>query len=238
MRLAIAILALACGTARAKDNARGFVLFGDLKPAVGSWARYEFVSGEGKKAETMKYKVAIVGKEGKNLWVEQLVEETKKGKKRRDDPVSMKMLVGKDGAKKVYIKTPDGIMDMSNMPGFSAPKKGPGEEKMKKAGKESVTVPAGSFKAEKYTYEDADGQSTVWIAPGVGPYGVVKQENPDGHMALLEHGKDAQSEFGDVSHAEKMPDMSGMGMNPGQGIPDMQEMMRKAMQQQKQGGGE
>jgi hypothetical protein len=224
---------LAAGEARAKSHS--MVLFGDLKPEVGSWAKYEFTSGEGKKAETLRYKVAVVGKEGKDLWLEQIIEETGKKKRRRgsDGPMSMKMLVGKSGMKKVFVKTPEGVMDMSSMPGFSAPAKGPTQDKMKKAGKESVTVPAGTFKADKYSHEDSSGVSYAWFVPGTGPYGLVKQQNPDGSMVLLEHGKDAESEFGDVSEAQKIPDMSGMGMEPGKGMPDMQEIMRKAMQQQR-----
>ena len=42
-----------------------------------------------------------------------------------------------------------------------------GNNSLTSAGSESVTVPAGTYMAAKYTWKDATGTGTIWIAPNV-----------------------------------------------------------------------
>lgn len=202
-------------------------LRGEFKPEVGSWAEYEFLDvSRGKKKDAAKFKVAVVGKEGDFFWIEQHFTSMDKG----EESMAMKMLVGRGGAKpkKILIKTEDGIMDMTRMYRAAAP--GASQDKMKDAGSENVKVPAGSFKTRKMTYEDDAEKSAAWLKAGVGPWGLIQQESSSGkdssRMVLLSYGKNAKPSFGDKADSA-MP-----GLPPGMegGMPDMKELMKKAMQ--------
>ncbi len=61
--------------------------------------------------------------------------------------------------------------DMPAMKGMGLGNQDPilisGNNSLTSAGSESVTVPAGTYTAAKYTWKDATGTGTVWIAPNV-----------------------------------------------------------------------
>ena len=72
-------------------------------------------------------------------------------------------------------------------------------------GRESVTVPGGTFQALHATLDDG---TDVWASRDV-PFGLIKLRGKDGELALTARGSDAKS-----SLTEKPLDMSGMMSKP------------------------
>lgn len=198
-------------------------IFGELKPKVGAWAEYGFETAKkGKTAEKGTYRSAVVAKDAEGVWIEQRFEITEPKPKRDEERGGvMKMLIGKDGkTKRMLMKTSEGVMDMTRMMNMGS--KDQEQVELASAGKETVSTPAGEFKAEKKTGEGVE----LWIKEGVGPYGVVKQVSTEGKetstMLLKAYGKDAKAEV-EVPAEEE----GGAGMMP-PGMPDIGAMMRQA----------
>lgn len=217
-----AILLCIASSAHAKGQ-KSPKIFGELKPKVGAWAEYEFeTTKKGKTSEKGTYRSAVVAKDEGGTWIEQRFSITEPKPKRDEEQGGiMKMLIGKDGkAKRMLMKTSEGVMDMTRMMKMGGKESEPVE--FVSAGKETVSTPAGDFKAEKRTGEGVE----MWIKEGVGPYGVVKQVSTEGKevstMVLKSYGKDAKAEV-------EVPaeDEAGAGMMP-PGMPDIGAMMRQA----------
>jgi len=119
----------------------------------------------------------------------------------------------------MYMKTGTRVMDMSTMTGASTAKAQTERAKttMKEAGQETVKVPAGSFKATHYSFDNGKSVGDSWVKPGVGPYGLIKQAHTSGErsttMELLASGDDAKSEV-DETTAVSMGGMPGQGQMP------------------------
>lgn len=191
-------------------------IYAKLKPKVGSWAEYGY---ESKKGDTVKskglFRIAIVGKEGDSLWIEQKMTPELPKPKRDEAGMIMKFLMNKDGLEKAYMKSERGVMDMSGMMISGARKKQAAidKAKMKEAGEETVEVPAGKFKTTRYTFEEEKNAGDAWLKPGVGPYGLIKQVHRGAKetstMQLLSSGSDAKSEVDEKSAQTAMGAMMG-----------------------------
>ncbi|MBI2070655.1 MAG: hypothetical protein HYT79_08645 [Elusimicrobia bacterium] len=215
---------------QAKERAGAPALMGEFKPAVGTWGEYEYsVAKDGKKQEEKgRWRLAVVGKQGGDYWIENKFTAVSPKPKKGENMGIMKMLVGKnaDQPKKVLMKSPDGrVMDMTAM--MKMNKREAPQSAMKKAGKEKVSVPAGTFTADKYTYESEGSTGEVWVKAGIGPNGVIKQTSRSGKSetmsVLLAYGKDAKPE---VMETEAANPMAGMPQMP-EGMPDIGELMKK-----------
>jgi len=212
-------------------------VWAQAKPKVGSWAEYGFESKKGEKLKTKgTFRISVVGKEGSSLWLEQKMTPELPKPKKGERVMLMKMLMGKDKIEKAFMKSEEGVMDMTAMMARAGSKKHEAiaKTKMKEAGTESVTVPAGEFKATKYTFEEGDDSGDAWMKPGVGPYGLIKQVHKDGKkiwtMQLMASGSDAKSEIDEKTAT------AGFA-----GMPDMDEMRarseeRRAKRKRKKGG--
>ena len=171
------------------------------------------------------FRMSVVGKEGDSAWVEQkMTIELPKPKKEHSGAV-MKMLMGKDGIEKAYVKTPQGVMDMSGMMAAASRRKpAPGDKaRMKEVGTEEVSVPAGKFKATHLTFAEGPDAGDAYAKPGVGPYGLIKQVHRVGKsvttIELLASGDDAKSEVDEktaMSFGSMMMNHAGAGKEPGE----------------------
>ena len=211
--------------ASAADERSGPPIFTKLNAKVGSWGEYSFERKKGDEVVSKgTFRMAVVGKEGDNVWLEQkMTAEIPKPKKDRG-PMTMKMLIGKEKVEKVFMKSERGVVEMTGMMGFSARR--PHEEsektKMKELGTETISVPAGSFKTTRYSFDhEKKAAGDVWVKPGVGPYGLVKQvfksESRDTAVVLTAHGDDAKSE---VDHTTAKSMGAGMPRGKGEKMPE------------------
>lgn len=193
---------------------------GEFKPVVGSWAEYQ-VKGAGQPSSKMK--IAIVGQEGAAYWF----ENTTEGPGGRS---VMKMLVSGDpndqkAVKRMIMKHGSDqalempVMKTGQQPAKSAEAKGRIIDK----GMETITVPAGTFKAKhmQYVYEKEVVDS--WISEKVPPYNMVKSSAKDFEMVLTGSGTGAKTAITETPKKFEMPKMpAGMPkgmMPPGMGAP-------------------
>jgi hypothetical protein len=183
----------------------------DLKKVhVGSWAEYRMSMGEGP-GPTMKARWALVGKDAQSNTLEMATEgkplEQVGGKMLMrmilvPDPVTSEHPV-KQMVTQVGDRDPMEIpLDLPGMP----PQRFEKPDPKKLVGKESVKVPAGTFKTSHYRDENANGTVDVWVTEQVPPLGMVKvvttpkagakgpngQPLPSMHLELLARGKDAK----------------------------------------------
>ncbi|MDH3198202.1 MAG: hypothetical protein OEO21_08165 [Candidatus Krumholzibacteria bacterium] len=198
--LAIAALGLAPAALAAQDVAE---LCGELqhrKPAVGSWAGYQMTGG---KADGSQMRMAIVGSEAHGdstfYWYEMAVESPK------SETMVMQMLVpgiaynmGRVRAlvmkagKEPAMKMPQQMVSMmaSRMMPNLAAEIARNCLETEVLGWESVTVPAGSFRALHVRQKD---QSEGWVTRDH-MFGLVKAVTKDGAtMELTGRGNDAKS---------------------------------------------
>jgi len=120
--------------------------FGDFKPVVGSWAEYVLTSKDEPPA-TMR--IAIVGQEGEFYWYEMVMTAEEQ------DRAVTKILVSGNPQESVNLKK--FIVKVGDQPAMEMPIEmtqmgAPDDAEMPKTtsvdkGVESVTVPAGTFKA-------------------------------------------------------------------------------------------
>lgn len=168
-------------------------------PVVGNGATYEMVGKDGKK---QLITMSIVGKEdsdGKTgYWMEYLVNG--------DDGQQsvMQMFMVKDGAtmsvpKMIIQGGGRGPMLISGqMMGMMAARGGAAipspkadvREGAESVGAESVTTPAGKFDSMHFRTKDG---ADAWIAPNVGPWGLVKSTSTNASMTLVKVFTDAKS---------------------------------------------
>ena len=173
----------------------GPAMRGILNPVVGSGGQYEMTTEKG---STMVMEIAIVGKEsvgGKDAyWFETTTSITPMGQMVR------KTLNVVDGTDTVVSRT---IMQMGNQPPMEMPtqmsktstQKQPADirDRADDLGSESITTPAGTFKAEHYKMKDGSGDA--WVAPKAGPYGLVKFQGKDSTMVLTKVITDAKDKI-------------------------------------------
>ncbi len=178
--------------------------WGDLefKPVVGQWSEYQ-VTPEGEKPMTMR--VSIVGQEDDGYWYETVMTLEKQervitktlvsGDPESED--SVKRMIMKSGDEPAMempmqmMKMGDMGVKMGDMPESEDDEAS--ETTPADLGVESVTVPAGTFKAHHWQFTTEDEVFDAWVSTDVGPYGVVKSASKDFEMVLLAHGDKAVS---------------------------------------------
>jgi hypothetical protein len=199
---AVALLALAAAPLAAQE----FNEFcrGNPRLTVGQWSSYRY---EGGRADGTTMRMAIVGSERQSdstfLWYEMKIED---GKHPDRGPTITQILVSGLGTPDFSIhgmvmkagdhqaiRYPDMMLQMMAGP----IKKGVGsmvEQKCKQGsvqvlGWETVSVPAGSFRALHFR----DGDDEAWLSPELGFPLVKYTSTKQGTMELTGHGADAKS---------------------------------------------
>ncbi len=108
-----------------------------------------------------------------------------------DDIRSAVMKMGDQPAMRV----PDQMMAMMQSQGASVPAMEIAEQcgSAELVGRESVTVPAGTFETMRLRVSESRGTSDIWVSLDI-PFGVVKLAGAGGEeVVLLGHGRDATS---------------------------------------------
>jgi hypothetical protein len=201
-----------------------------MTPKVGSWAKYQLVSG-GDTTGTMR--LALVGAEKRNgtdmVWVENSMQSDR-------GPMIMEMLVpgfpyDGSGVQEMIMKFGDrpAMKASPQMMGMMQRRAGSNPalsfkancEHMKLVGSETVTTPAGTFSTQHF--KNDLNQSDAWISSKV-PFGMVKvvapSRNREGNettttMTLLDSGSGATKSITETP--QEMPGMGGMPMGGGPG---------------------
>lgn len=182
---------------------------------VGQWAEYRFT---GPTEETMTMYSAIIGTEdvdgATHYWHESRMES-------EDGAMIMQMLV--PGYPFNVDDVQRTVMKMGDQPAMEMPEQmrgmmqgqGMGEDPVKdvaercdeltEVGRESVTVPAGTFEALHLRYASDDFAGDMWVAADV-PFGMVKAALPDQEaIVLVDHGTGATSSITETPR--RMPGM-------------------------------
>jgi hypothetical protein len=212
-------------------------LIGHFHPKVGAWAAYDLVREGGPHPGGGQLRVAIVGKDGDAYWIETKITAGPIG-----DIISKALISGEPHqVRKMFMKSTTGIREMPTF-AYRPP---PARTELKEAGTESVTVPAGTFKASVLTHDDERASSRSWVKEGIGPWSIVQTTvtgKLDGIVTTLKlraFGDGAASEL-DETQALPANDMMMMGgprgTPPGAppGTPDVEELRRRALELQKQ----
>lgn len=154
---------------------------GIFTPTVGAGAQYESTAADGTKT-TVEF--ALVGKETVNGKDGYWLEWTTPGKM---GEMIMKTLIvpgATDAAPRVIMQMGKGQpmeMPAQNRMGMSVKPNFDVRSGAQDLGKESVTVPAGTFSCEHYRSKDG---GDTWVASNVPPFGMVKSSNNGSTMVL------------------------------------------------------
>lgn len=204
----LALAVQAAGAQNACDHLKGFFA---KPPRIGDWAELR-MDLEGEKPALSK--ISFVGKEmrgGKEIYRMQMVTMME-GK-----PHIMQMLTPWDMSMMSQDQDREIVMKLGDQPAMSMSFTGEKTKtgmydvrkdcaKIKYLGVETVSVPAGSFKAHHYSGPDGH----MWLAPKVPGMGMVKMETGDGDtMVLTAVGTGAKNEI-----TEKPVDMKAMMEDP------------------------
>ena len=193
--------------------AQGNECLADIKmPEVGQWAEYTGVMN--KEPYTLRY--AVVGaeeREGKSMkWLELKMVGEKKDKNMIYQVLTPGNPAEMDQAQEIVFKAGDKqAMKMNGM--MMRMIRGQLEkssvlanlcEGVTLAGKESVTVPAGTFKAERY--HDSKHDADTWVVTDR-PFIMVKSKGKDFELSLAASGEGATSSITETP--QEMPGMGG-----------------------------
>jgi hypothetical protein len=192
---------------------------GEFKPVVGAWAEYQI---KGTDQGPAKMKIAIVGKEGNAFWYE-TVNDGQGGR------TIMKMLLSGDpndqkGVTRMIMK--NGNEQATEMPimgmgqGKKPAKAQPPKGKVIDKGMETITVPAGTFTARHFQYQNEKEVMDTWSSEKVPPYNMVKSSAKDFTMVLVGFGAGAKTAITETPKKFQMPKMP-TGMPPGMMPPGM-----------------
>ncbi len=188
---------------------------GEFKPIVGGWSEYRITS---KRGSPVKMKVAVVGKEGESYWYETVTDAGREGR------TIMKMLVSgnpedSNNVKRMIVKHGnEPAMEMPiGMMVQQQPKTQAAKGKVIDKGTETITVPAGTFKAQHVQHQDADGVVDTWMTKDVAPYGMIKSVSKDTEMVLIGYGTGAKTLITETPRKFEMPAIPAMP----QGMPKM-----------------
>jgi hypothetical protein len=203
----------------------------EFRPIVGHWSEY-LMTPEGQ--EPINVRVAIVGKEGDAYWIENVMVLEGRGKMITkqlvtgdpDNEENIKRMIMKSGdepamempVEMMKMMGPDGGLPQTMMQGEEEPEVEEPESKPVDLGVESVTVPAGTFKAHHWQFVTEEEAVDAWASEKVTPYGLVKMTAKDFEMVLIGHGDDAKSLITETPQKMPMPNMKMPGMPgaPGQ----------------------
>ena len=187
-------------------------LAGMKMPDVGQWAEYQGVMNK-KDAYTMRY--AVVGAEDRGgtsmKWLELRMVGDAKDKNMVYQMLTPGTPAEMDQAQEVIFKPGErpamkmNPMMMKMIRGQLQKNSVLGNmcEGVSLAGEESVTVPAGTFKALRY--HNAKYESDTWVVPAL-PFFMVKAKGKDFEMSLTSRGDGAKS-----SITETPQEMPGFG---------------------------
>lgn len=184
--------------------------------SVGQWVEYRFSPGP--EGGPMTMYSAIVGTEdveGKEYYWHESKMVAKQG------TMIMQMLV--PGYPFDVDQIQRSVMKMGDQPAMEVPDRmlgmmrnqGLGEdpvkdavekcEELREVGRESVTVPAGTFQTLHLKYDEDNVSVDMWVTPDV-PFGIVKGTLPDGQeIVLVDHGTGAESSITETP--QRMPGM-------------------------------
>jgi hypothetical protein len=168
---------------------------GIFNPKVGSGAVYNMTTPDGK---TVTMEIDVIAKDSVNgkdgYWFETVMTG---GPAAQMGTMVMKMFTVLDGSDSYTAKM---IMQMGDRPPMEMPDQMVQRTQQKQAadirssaddlGKESVTVPAGTFETEHYRLKDGSGD--VWVSMDVAPYGAVKFTGKGTTMELAKVVTDAK----------------------------------------------
>jgi hypothetical protein len=187
LAVALALCTLAAATiARAQLGVTAPAVQGIFNPTIGAGADYNFTDGSGK---NNNFELSIVGKEAvqgvDGYWMEMTMQDAKQGQ------VVAKMLLVYDGPNsridKMVVMIPGrGAMSMPmGMMGGRGAAQQPKDirNSATNTGKESVTVPAGTFNCDHWHMNDGSGDA--WVSTDVSPYGLVKMVNTKDNMTMV-----------------------------------------------------
>ena len=187
-------------------------LAGLKMPDVGQWAEYQGVINK-KDPYTMRY--AVVGAEDREGTTMKWLELRMVGEKKEKNMVyqvltpgspaemdQVQEIIFKPGEKQA-MKMNDMMMQMLRGQLGKNSVLGNLCEGVSLAGEESVTVPAGSFKALRY--HNSKYESDTWVDPKL-PFFMVKSKGKDFELSLVSNGKGAKS-----SITETPQEMPGLG---------------------------
>jgi hypothetical protein len=187
-------------------------LAGLKMPKVGQWAEYQGVMNK-KDPYTVRY--AVVGAEDrggtKMKWLELRMVGDTKDKSMVYQVLTPGTPAELDQAQEIVFKPGDkpamkmNAMMMEMVRGQLSKSSVLGNmcEGVSLAGKESVTVPAGTFKAHRY--HNSKYESDTWVVPNQ-PFFMVKSKGEDFELSLTSTGDDAKS-----SITETPQEMPGFG---------------------------
>jgi hypothetical protein len=223
--LALAGLAVIATSASAQGSCEDIGRFFSKPPKIGEWAdmRMDMKKDQGKKPMTMR--VGFVGEEahqGRQMYRLQMTMTGKDGQ-----PHIMQMLTpwGPDALGREF--DTEVVMKMGNQQAVIMPVQGDKRQmydirkecaKVDFVGEETVSVPAGSYKARHYKGPDGE----TWVSMDVPGWRMVKMVTKDGEeLVLTGTGTGYKNEI-----TEKPMDMKALMANP--------EAMKRMMEGNKQ----
>lgn len=202
---AVAVLA----TSAAAQRGNSCAAKGARLPAPGGWAEYQTDSG------TMR--IAYLGKESSGERVEMSMTRAS-GRRGRNGPMVMQMVVPNYPYEMTEVK--EVVMQMGEDPPMKMSEQMLGMMRsrmpnasqmsdeacgrMTEVGRESITVPAGTFQTTHY--RDAERGNDVWVTASV-PFGMVKAVAEGRTVVLAASGTGATTKL--VGTPQEMPGMMG-----------------------------
>lgn len=214
--------------ARAQDACADVPKFFSRPPKIGEWG--EFIFEKKGKPEPQQIRMAVVREEkrqGKQMyWLQMVMAGEGKGKRtvmQMLTPWDQSSLAGQNTMEVVMKIGDQPAMKMSSEMGKSAASRADWREACadsKFVGEESVSVPAGTFRARHYSGPEGD----TWASMDAPVWHLVKMNMKDStSMVLTAVGMGAKNEI-----TEQPVDMKAMMANP--------EAMRKMSEEMKKGG--
>jgi hypothetical protein len=177
---------------------------------VGQWAEYEIASDQGKATS----RFAVVGTEEaagtEHFWYETRMESPMGAMIMQllipsypYEQSDIKQAVLKMGDQPAMV-VPDQMLEMmqSRMAENAAEDAASACGNAELVGRETVTVPAGTFDVMHLRVSGDAESAEIWISTDV-PFGMVKLEGAGSEMILLSHGRDAESSI--TEKPQKMP---------------------------------
>lgn len=156
---------------------------GVFNPVMGGGARYETTDSDGRKTN-MEF--SLIGKESvgakDGYWIEWDLPDTSMG-----NVLAKELVVIGD-----TMVISRAIIQMAGRPPMALPEQMTSGMDIKPSdirakaddlGKESITVPAGTFSCEHYRAKDGSGDT--WISSKVAPFGLVKNQEKEGRTTVL-----------------------------------------------------
>ncbi len=179
------------------------------RPPVGAWSEFRMVGG---RDDGATIRMSVVGSERREgtdyLWMEMVMHgfpmaaEERQGGPRTAPRVISKLLVpglgpASGGPRATIFKIGDNpAMELPASQSRMTPRQGPNLEACRDAkviGWESVTVPAGTFRAIHVVA--SSGRGDTWVVPDL-PFAVVKEAgHQESQMVLVAHGRGARTQI-------------------------------------------